>query len=200
MEKIKVYDKFIKELGQYYRHNSIYEEPMVLGLSYCHREAVKRKDKEMLRLMILDKHPYPMTTAILERERRGERLIPDYAWKAMGTWIRFQTDWWLREAKTFEHPKWNTEEEKKELMLAMRRLKELDRKGISNDESRELGWRCRELDPVRREIQLGYVEFVSSFYFRHEYFKGHMPSYKAQARALRDLAGRHLKFAEMFEE
>ena len=197
MEKIKVYDKFIKDLGQYYRHHSNHVEQMAFALEYCHREAIKRKDKEMLRLMILDKSPYPMTTAMMERERGGERLVPDYVWKAMGTWIRFQTDWWLREAKAFERPKGITEDEEKELHIIQEKLR--NGKG-AKEELLELRWRANELDSRHREIQLGYTEFVSSFYFRHEYFKGHMPSYKAQARALRDLAARFLKFAEMFEE
>ena len=197
MEKIKVYDKFIKGLGQYYRHHSNYMEPIAFALEYCHREAIKRKDKEMLRLMILDKHPYPKATAMMERERQGERLIPDYVWKAMGTWIRFQTDWWLRDAKAFEHPKWITEEEKEELYAIQEKLHK--GKG-TKEELRELRWREKELTTIHRDIQLGYAEFVSGFYFRREYFKGHIPSYKAQARALRDLAARFLKFAEMFEE
>lgn len=200
MEKIKVYDKFVKDLGQYDRHSSYYIEPLSYALDYCHLEALEHNDKEMLRLMLTDDYPHPKAKATLERERRGEKLIPDYVWKAMGTWIRSRTDWWLREAKIFERPKGITAEEEKELKRVRRRREKLRRENVRNEETLELLWRCRELDPEYREIQLGNVEFVSSFYFRHEYFKGHIPSYKAQTRALRDLAARFLKFAEMFEE
>ena len=200
MEKIKTYDKFVKDLGQYDRHGSYYIEPLSYALDYCHLEALEHNDKEMLRLMLTDDYPHPKARATLERERRGEKLIPDYVWKAMGKWIRFQTDWWLRDAKIFEHPKGITAEEEKELKRVKRRLEKLDQEHASKDEWRELNWRRKELDPEYRELRLGIIDFVSSFFFRHEYFKGHIPSYKAQARALRDLAARFLKFAEMFEE
>ena len=199
MEKIKIYDKFIKDLGRQDRFGSYFSEPIVHALSYCHMEAIKHKDKGILHLMLTDDNQ-TKAKAMMERERSGERCVPDYLWKAMGKWIRFMADRWLREAKIFEHPKGITEEEEKELKRVKRRLEKLRREDVSNDESRELLWRCRELDPEYRELQLGKINFVNSFYFRHEYFKGHTPSYKAQARALRDLAGRYLKFAEMFEE
>lgn len=70
MEKIEAYDRFVKDLGQYYD-----TEPLVYALDYCHREAFEHKDKDILRLILTDDYPYPKVKAVLERERQGERCI-----------------------------------------------------------------------------------------------------------------------------
>lgn len=197
MEKIEAYDRFVKDLGQYYD-----TEPLVYALDYCHREAFEHKDKDILRLILTDDYPYPKVKAMLERERHGERCIPDYLWKAIGKWIRELSLDWLKQAKFYERPPKLIDKE-------MDELKDIKRKMIET-EFPEIMWyelfnRRRELDPQWLGRELGCAYPVNKYYFRHEYFRGRMPSYKKpnykeQVRALNDLSERHLRFAEMFEE
>lgn len=197
MEKIEAYDWFVKELGQYYD-----TEPLVYALRYCNREAFEHKDKDILRLILTDDYPYPKVKAMLERERHGERCIPDYLWKAMGKWIRDMNTDWLKQAKFFGRPPKLIDKE-------MDELKEIKRKMIKTEFParmwHELFHRRRELDPQWLGREIGCADPVNKYYFRHVYFRDRVPCYKKQnyrkqLKALKDLSERHLRFAKMFEE
>lgn len=197
MEKIEAYDWFVKELGQYYD-----TEPLVYALRYCNREAFEHKDKDILRLILTDDYPYPKVKAMLERERHGERCIPDYLWKAMGKWIRDMNTDWLKQAKFFGRPPKLIDKEMDELKEINKQLREA---GFPFTSCFELCRKKLEMDPARHRCVIGCADPVNKYYFRHVYFRGRVPSYKKpnykkQVKALNDLSERHLRFAKMFEE
>lgn len=196
MEKIEVYDMFVKDLGRYYDI-----EPIAYALDFCRLEALEHKDRDILHLL-LSYHRGRDVKAMLERERHGERCIPDYLWKAMGKWIRDLNIDWLRQAKFYERPPKLIDKEMEELKEIKKRLLYLE---FHDKEWHKLFARKRELDPELKLCKLGTASHVNEYYFRHEYFRDRAPyykkqNYKKQVRALNDLSKRHLKFIELFEE
>lgn len=196
MEKIEVYDMFEDELGLF--HDI---DPIVNALDYCRKEALEHKDRDIIDLM-LTRRPYLKVDAMLERERQGERCIPDYLWKAMGKWIRDMNTDWLKQAKFFGRPPKLIDKEMDELKEINKQLREA---GFPFTSCFELCRKKLEMDPARHRCEIGCADPVNKYYFRHVYFRDRVPCYKKQnyrkqLKALKDLSERHLRFAKMFEE
>ena len=177
------------------------------GLYFCRNEAIENMDKEILHAMLTDEDGSKIKE-LFERERHGERSLPQYVWVAVGKWQKDVAKDILDKVKKLERR--GIDKEQAERNIEVR--KEIDRLGdelknidFSSEEHKKLVQKRGNLidELARQDVAMSFdsIPHINHFRFNDKYFNGKMPtSRKKFAVALRDLAERFLDYAKHFSE
>lgn len=197
---IELYDKFSSELWPYLY--DLDREPITKAILFCKEEALEEMNKDLLLMMLQEDKDYAKANAMMERERHGEKCVPDYLWRAVGKWLTKMANELTDQAERTERDK-PTEHEimlGRELNKLLSRANEL---GLKESSKR----RCiiNKCSQITCELhpscgQVSYVTAVSNDGFYEMYFNGkRTKSRRKFAAALRDLAGKLREYADLFE-
>ena len=197
---IELYDKFSSELWPYL--DDFDREPITKAIWFCKDEAIEEMNKDLLLMMLHEDRDYTKANAMLERERCGERCVPDYLWRAVGKWLTKLAKELTDQAERTERDT-PTEHEimlGRELDKLLRRAHELGLKECAK--RRSIINKCSQLtcELTPSYGRISEVSAVSDAGFHEMYFKGKRTrSRRKFAAALRDLAGKLREYAVLFE-
>lgn len=192
---IEVYDIFRKELWPHIREYGY--EPISEAFEYCTEAAIDELNEDLLPSMLGLGNGRGVFD-LLERERSGERCLPDYVWRACREWLTDLAEGLTDQAEYLEHDE--PTERKVKLMQELARLRRRGRKLGDVAKKRCILARIQriksEIDPypILRADGIG-IDSINNMYF-----DGEEPEDKQKfAEALRDLAGEILDFAGQFQ-
>ncbi len=195
---IEIYDIFRKGLWPHIRE---YEyEPISGALEFCHEAAIDELNEDLLPYM-LGLENGQRVLSLLERERSGERCLPDYVWRAFREWLTDLAKGLTDQAEYLEHDEFT--ECKNQLWQELVRLRRRRRKLGDVAKKRCIMARIQqikdELDPYPL-LPLLRADGIGRDSINNIYFDGEEPEDKQKfAEALRDLAGKILDFAGQFQ-
>ena len=188
---IELYDKFSSELWPYL--DDFDREPITKAIWFCKDEAIEEMNKDLLLMMLHEDRDHAKADAMLERERHGERCVPDYLWVGVGKWMTNIAKKLTGEAEYLEHGP-----TRHEAMLEQERAKLLDRARNLREcaKRRCMIYKCNqitnELDDCSTFGYLNESGFIRLYFGRKD------PTDSQFAAALRDLAGKLLEYATKF--
>lgn len=195
-KNIETYDRFCKELWPQIRKFE-YDEPIFGAMRYCRKDAINELNEDLLAYMLcLDDNERILT--LLERERNGDRCLPDYVWRAFREWLTNKAKRLTDQAEYLEHDKFT--KRKNELWQEHVRLRRRVRKLGDVAKKRCIFARIRqissEIDPYPILKAYGFGDdCVSNMYFDGEEIQDRQKF----IAALRDLSGKILNYATQFK-
>ncbi len=201
MRKIEVYDMFGAELGTLNDFDVI-----DLGLNESAEDALRLRSEDVLRLLIGLDNIETWVEDVVQRERRGERAVPEIVWNCVVKSLRRIADELCEEEECVEYNVPETEEERAIDKMVERLEKERDEYAKGSIEWRLKDYEISELDEKKENLRKPALDDMRYLHvyqdeFRKRFLSGNEPkNYEEYYAVCKGLALRYRDYAKMFEE